>query len=134
MRDRISSPQTSLLLAVLWLLVTTGPAHAETAREKAVKLLREGSGLYAKKDHKGALDRFLRAYKVFPSFKIHFNLAMVYDDMGKPEKAARHFELFLEGKVASPALVKRARSRFNVLQQRLSTITLTCQVPYYPIR
>ena len=107
--------------------LSSGPATAQNAREKAVKLLKEGSVLYGKKDHKGALDRFLRAYTLFPSFKIHFNLAMVYEDMGKPEKAARHFELFLKGeKVALPGLVKTARSRFGVLRQRLSTITLTC--------
>jgi len=109
------------------LLAVAVPAHAETAREKAVKLLKEGSSFYAKKDHKGALDRFFRAYQLFPSFKIHFNLAMVYSDMNQPEKAARHFELFLKGeKVAKPALVKKARARFSVLRQRLSSITLSC--------
>ena len=127
---RRHSSFTSKFLIPLVLLsfrLNSGSAHAETAREKAVKLLKEGSNLYTKKDHKGALDRFLRAYQLFPSFKIHFNLAMVYDDMGQQEKAARHFELFLKGeKVAKPALVKKARARFKVLQQRLSTITLSC--------
>ena len=114
-------------LVLLGLGLSSGPASAQSAREKAVKLLKEGSDLYTKKDNKGALDRFLRAYQLFPSFKIHFNLAMVYDDMGQQEKAARHFELFLKGeKVASQGLVKTARSRFSVLQQRLSSVTLSC--------
>ena len=128
MRGQTTHPtKVFIALAFLCLGVKSGPAHAETAREKAVKMLKEGSDLYNKKDHKGALDRFLRAYQLFPSFKIHFNLAMVYDDMDQQEKAARHFELFLKGeKVASPGLVKIARSRFSVLRQRLASVTLSC--------
>lgn len=115
-----------ILLALLGVGLSSGPAHAETAREKAVKLLKEGSDLYTKKDHKGALDRFQRAYQLFPSFKIHYNLAMVHNDMGQQVKAAQHFELFLKGEGASPALVKTARARFSVLRQRLASVTLSC--------
>ena len=128
---RRHSSFTSKFLIPLVLLsfrLNSGSAHAETAREKAVKLLKEGSNLYTKKDHKGALDRFMQAYQLFPSFKIHYNLAMVHNDMGQQVKAAQHFELFLKGEGASAALVKTARARFSVLRQRLATVTLSCNV------
>ena len=115
------------ILAMIGLCQAPNAALAETPREQAVKLLKEGSDLYSQKDYKGALEKIRWAYKLFPSFKIHYNLAMVHDDMGQPEKAAQHFELFLKGeKVAKPALVKIARDRFSVLQQRLASVTLAC--------
>src|SRR5262249_29259382 len=75
------------------------PAPAQdpeaAAKQRARALLLEGNtrldeGLYV-----DALDKFQRAYDVYPSPKLHFNLAQTYHELGRPVEALRHYELFV---------------------------------------
>lgn len=90
------------------LLVTGSPAAGADPRRDAGRLLDEGVALYQSGDYPGALARFRRAYAVYPSPKILFNLASTLEVLGRDVDAAHAYSLFL---AQSPADGSTPRQR-----------------------
>jgi tetratricopeptide (TPR) repeat protein len=52
------------------------PCAAETPRDQAAALLREGNALYDQKNYEGALVRYRLALSLYPSYKLQLNLGL----------------------------------------------------------
>lgn len=119
-------PTLCLSLAVLC-LAAASPALA-TPKEEARKLFKEGNRLNAAGDHKGALDRYIRARGLYPSYKIDLNIAAMLYTLGRLTHAVIYYERFLEraGDSADRQAVVRARARLGELRGRLSSLTVSC--------
>jgi len=70
------------------------PAPADAAREQATGLLRPGNEALRQGLYLDALNQFQRAYALFPSPKLHFNMGQVYSELGRPLEALDHYERF----------------------------------------
>lgn len=97
---------------------------------EARNLFRQGNDLRARGDLKGALDRFQRAYRLFPSYKIQLNIATMLFLLDRPAEAARHYHrYFTHPKTRDPSfLVDRARQRFSACRRRVCELVLRCAV------
>ena len=81
---------------LLLLLLAPGAARAdEDAKGRAGRLVEEGIAAYQAGDPRGALSRFREAYDLYPSPKIHLNLALALEQVGREFEAAEHYDRFL---------------------------------------
>ena len=102
---------------------------AESPRQRAAGLFRAGNEQYARGDVKGALERFIEARGLFPSYKLDLNIATCLYDMGRHADAAKELERFLEkAEKAPPATVKEAHVRLQKLRKTLASVKLVCAV------
>ncbi len=108
-----------------------GRAHPPTeaaAKNQAQTLLREGTRLYRKGQYQEALDRFTAAYALYPSPKLHFNVAQANRELGRPVEALLAFDRFLADPAGSPrAVTDEARRSAADLRAQLGQLQLTCQ-------
>lgn len=104
--------------------VTKERREAQTLVKQGVRKLREG-------DYVSALDLFSRAYALFPSHKIQFNLAQTYSELGRHLDAIGAYEAFLAGLARdTPEAVRRlAQGRIKELFDRIALVTLRCEEP-----
>lgn len=85
-----------LACACASVLLTGSRARADDdGKALAAKSLDEGIALFAKNDHKGALDAFRLAYAKFPSPKILINVAMALEALGRDAEAADAYDRFI---------------------------------------
>lgn len=111
------------------------PATSEQAqlqdKERALALLAEGNHKLDTADYLGALTAFEQAYDVFPSPRLHFNIAQTLRELGRFVEALRHYELFVAGvqEKEMPSQWALANERIFQLQGQISTLALQCNVP-----
>lgn len=96
---------------------------------RAAKLWKEGDIEGAKKEYGNAIQNyssFLKRYAKEPSwdeYKVHINLALVYQEMGQPSKAAQMFNWIVDSDTArygrrpmgSAALLKKEEAGYNAV-------------------
>ena len=131
-RRRRRKPWRRALAALLAAIILSLPLtlSAEGLRAQADEAFREGYALYSKKDYEGALDRFLKANKLYPSYKIDLTIGYTLDALGRRAEAAGYFELFLggAGSAANPEIVRKVRRRLRELSRDLARVTVDCPV------
>ena len=116
---------TILLLALA--MVSTAPrwVAAQDQRTQARAKLAEGVVLYERGDYSGALSLFREAYALFPSPRIHFNMAEAYRALARPVEAIEGYRRFLQ---ETPDVSSQQRSdaeRALVdLSRQVSTLTV----------
>jgi tetratricopeptide (TPR) repeat protein len=120
-----------ILCTICWLGLGTIPtrASAESAREEASGLLREGTALYHAKQYAAALERFRQAQRRFPSYKIDLNLGLVLHALGRTAEAATCLSRFLAAAKAdtSAQALEQARARLLELERGLGRLRLRCR-------
>lgn len=114
-----------------WIIFSPGALHAQTSREDAISLLRQGNKLHSKGDYKGALNKYRQAFKRYPSYKLEFNIASTLYVMGRLTEAAGYLDRFLlrASKIAPRKMVEKAQKRFEELRTRLARVMITCAIP-----
>jgi hypothetical protein len=121
------------LLLALILALSPGWAVAGKpgTREDAEILLRAGNALHDRGNYRGALSNYYEARRIFPSYKIDFNIGVTLMAMGRLIQAAQQFERFLltARKVAEPAMKRAAQRRLDRLRSRLGSVVVVCPVP-----
>src|SRR5688572_23831217 len=85
------------------------------ARAEAADCLRRGNDAFRAGQFQTAADQYGRAYALFPSTKLLYNLGKAYDGAGRKPEALDAFQRFLEGLSTEPPEVRaeladRARS------------------------
>ena len=112
------------LPVVLLLLMTSGPPEV---RAEAAACLRRGNDAFRAGQFQAAADEYGRAYALFPSTKLLYNLGKAYDGAGRKPEALDAFQRFLDGLGAEPPEVRgelterasTARTRVDVLRAEL---------------
>jgi tetratricopeptide (TPR) repeat protein len=90
-----------------------------------------GVGELRRGDYLGALKLFQRAYAVYASPKILFNLAQTYRELGRKVAALDAYERFLRDTPANTRkkLVRLARRRVQKLKSQLGTLRVAVSLP-----
>jgi tetratricopeptide (TPR) repeat protein len=127
-----------VLLAALCLLLLPADLRAQDpqAKAEAKALLKRGNVLHGDKDYPGALKMFRRAYELFPSYKITFNIANTRYAMGDRPGAASSYEAFVDGATprTPPAALELARQRLQELRRKLAAIRVSCSEEQADVR
>lgn len=78
-------------------------AHADEAAEREARaLFTDGNQRLNAGDFEGALERFQRAYVLFPNPKILLNIGTTYRELGRSAEAANAYARYLEDPAAEP--------------------------------
>ena len=102
---------------------------ADTNKEAAILLFKEGNRLRKAEKYDAALKRYRTARKLLPSYKIDYNIALTLEKMGRNVEAAQAYELFLEtGKGKSPRMIKLAKKKLRGLKKKIAMVTIKCSV------
>ncbi len=105
------------LAATLFALVlAAGAVHADPAldpakKDAAAKLVEEGTTRLDRSDFQGAFDRYREAFQLYPSPRLHFNLALALEGLGRRDVAADEYALFLDLASDAPAEARGQASR-----------------------
>jgi hypothetical protein len=133
-------PTLALVLTLAHAAPTTSPTPPTpasaapapvSAKDKAAAraLLREGTRLFSKGKHQDALDRFNRAYALFPSPKLLYNIAQAQRELGHQVEALTAFEGFLAQVDKPPAkLAAEVRRSVAGLQSQLAELQIQVNV------
>ncbi len=126
-------PGIIILPALVLALATAWPAKArgDDDKHRAGALFREGNQHREAGRHREALSSYEAAYKLLPSFKIDYNLALTLEKLGQLAASARRYARFLrKGKDRSPEeTVNIARRKLAELAAGLGQVVVQSPVP-----
>ena len=120
---------THLLLLSFIVLLIPGVSAAQTPKEKARKLFKEGSALYNKRDYAGALKKYRAAKEHLPgSFKIDLSIAAALLKVRPPNRAeaAMIFEEVLGRKDVKRRYKRDPKRKLRKLKKRLASLRVDC--------
>jgi hypothetical protein len=111
---------TSLALlgapTAVWAVETkTAPATPATGSNVA-QLNEEGAALYAARDYRRAIEKFIQAYAVDTDPNLLFNIARCYEELGEFDAAIEKYETFLNTPGADTRGRQRARESLDALR------------------
>src|SRR5688572_2447927 len=90
---------TSLAIAgapsAAWAVETKSSAAPATGSNVA-QLNEEGAALYAARDYRRAIEKFIQAYAVDTDPNLLFNIARCYEELGDVDAAIEKYETFLK--------------------------------------
>ena len=101
-----------------WLLLAQATAQAEqpSTLQQARSHFEQGRAAYADGQLKRALVHFSRAYELAPSAELEFDLARVYERIGEPEPAIRHYLGYLRRSAPDAAERQQIETRIRELR------------------
>ncbi|MEP6652080.1 MAG: PEGA domain-containing protein [Myxococcales bacterium] len=117
-----------VLFAILAQIVAAKPALDAKEKAKAQNLLREGTALFERGDHAGALEKFQSAYGTYPSPKILFNIGEADRALARDVDALEVLQRFLSEALDAP-VESRTEARRTVadLSAKLGRIAVDCR-------
>ena len=122
--------QVIAVSALVCVTAVGSPALADPGRsdrEKATAILAEGAELYRNGQLRRALGNFQAALVLFPSPKIHYNVGLAYQGLGRNAEALKAYERFLsEAQDAPPETLADARARAAALEPKVARLVLAC--------
>jgi hypothetical protein len=114
-------------LATLFVCVATARGEERSPKDTASQLVDEGNALVTAKRYDEALDRYRRAYQIFPSPKIFLNIAEAHRAVGRVESALEAYQHFLDdAKLSSGSpIAESVRTRMASLKSNSGYLSLT---------
>jgi tetratricopeptide (TPR) repeat protein len=122
----LSPIRTSLaLLASLAVALGSSVAHAADNKSSAsssnasnvAQLNEEGATLYAARDYRRAIEKFIQAYAIDTDPNLLFNIARCYEELGEVDAAIEKYEVFLKTPGADTRGRQRARESLASLRE-----------------
>jgi hypothetical protein len=111
---------TSLAIAwapsAVWAVETKSSAAPATGSNVA-QLNEEGAALYAARDYRRAIEKFIQAYAVDTDPNLLFNIARCYEELGDVDAAIEKYETFLKTPGADTRGRQRARESLAALRE-----------------
>lgn len=103
-------------------------AEERAAKDRASALLAAGNALLDQGQFVEALTQFEAAYAIFPSPKLHYNIAQTLHELGRPLEALAQYEAFLAGVAREEMAAQRelANQRVFDLQGEIAMLALQC--------
>ncbi len=123
---------TGLLLVVAWGWVYPGEAAAQLDRahlvERVKALSTKGVALQKEGRYQEAVETFLQAYEVLPLSTLLYNIARVYDKMGRVKDAVEYYRRYIVAENTRPRLFAIATERYHALNKKLERERLASEV------
>lgn len=95
----------------------TTPAPAPASPASVAQLNEEGAALYAGRDYRRAIEKFIQAYAVDSDPNLLFNIARCYEELGEIDAAIEKYETFLKTPGADTRGRQRARESLATLRE-----------------
>jgi tetratricopeptide (TPR) repeat protein len=96
----------------------TRPVSAAPANQTSVaQLNEEGAALYAARDYRRAIEKFIQAYAIDTDPNLLFNIARCYEELGEVDAAIEKYETFLKTPGADTRGRQRARDSIVSLRE-----------------
>ena len=122
-------------VALVALVVMATPAWANppaldpARKDEAARLVADGSVRYDAKDYQGALDKYDRAYQIYPAAKLHYNRALALAGLRRHSEAADEYDRFIAEASDAPAdALAQANEALVALEKKLGKLTITANV------
>jgi hypothetical protein len=122
--SRIRSPFAVLVSSAALALAPAGARGADNRPNAApvnapsvAQLNEEGAALYAVRDYRRAIEKFIQAYAIDADPNLLFNIARCYEELGETEAAIEKYEAFLKTPGADTRGRQRARESLAALQE-----------------
>lgn len=116
-------------LLLLSLIAQADLQPGQDAKASAQALLKDGAQAYQQGRFFEALNTFNKAYEIFPSPKLLFNIAQANRELGRPVEAINAFEGFLsKAPDASPELLAEAKRSISDLSQTVGKLLIDATV------
>jgi tetratricopeptide (TPR) repeat protein len=112
-----------LLASGLALALCATPASAAnearaSGQANVAQLNEEGAALYAARDYRRAIEKFIQAYAIDSDPNLLFNIARCYEELGETEAAIEKYENFLKTPGADAKGRQRARESLTALREQ----------------
>jgi len=92
-------------------------APASASATGVAQLNEEGAALYAARDYRHAIEKFIQAYAVDADPNLLFNIARCYEELGEVDAAIEKYETFLKTPGADTRGRQRARESLATLRE-----------------
>jgi tetratricopeptide (TPR) repeat protein len=92
-------------------------ASAPPGPSNVAQLNEEGAALYAARDYRRAIEKFIQAYAIDTDPNLLFNIARCYEELGEVEAAIEKYETFLKTPGADTRGRQRARESLAALRE-----------------
>jgi hypothetical protein len=92
-------------------------AAAPASQTNVAQLNEEGAALYAARDYRHAIEKFIQAYAVDSDPNLLFNIARCYEELGETDAAIEKYEAFLKTPGADARGRQRARESLAALRE-----------------
>lgn len=93
------------------------PGAAPANQTNVATLNEEGAALYAARDYRRAIEKFIQAYAVDTDPNLLFNIARCYEELGEVDAAIEKYETFLKTPGADTRGRQRARESLASLRE-----------------
>lgn len=93
------------------------PSSAPADSASVTQLNEEGAALYAARDYRRAIEKFIQAYAIDADPNLLFNIARCYEELGELDAAIEKYETFLKTPGADTRGRQRARESLAVLRE-----------------
>ncbi|HEU4578169.1 MAG TPA: tetratricopeptide repeat protein [Polyangiaceae bacterium] len=115
-------PAPALLLALGLCAAPASAANesrpaASASQTNVAQLNEEGAALYAARDYRHAIEKFIQAYAVDSDPNLLFNIARCYEELGETDAAIEKYETFLKTPGADARGRQRARESLAALRE-----------------
>lgn len=115
-------PAPALLLALGLCAAPASAANesrsaAPASQTNVAQLNEEGAALYAARDYRHAIEKFIQAYAVDSDPNLLFNIARCYEELGETDAAIEKYEAFLKTPGADARGRQRARESLAALRE-----------------
>jgi tetratricopeptide (TPR) repeat protein len=111
------SASLTLGLGLMPAPVRAAEPRPSTASSSLEQLNEEGATLYAARDYRRAIEKFIQAYAIEPDPNLLFNIARCYEELGEADAAIEKYETFLKTPGADTRGQKRARESLAALRE-----------------
>jgi hypothetical protein len=92
------------------------PSAAPANQTNVAQLNEEGASLYAARDYRHAIEKFIQAYAIDTDPNLLFNIARCYEELGEVDAAIEKYETFLKTPGADTRGRQRARESLASLR------------------
>lgn len=110
------------------------PSPAPANATNVAQLNEEGAALYAARDYRHAIEKFIQAYAIDSDPNLLFNIARCYEELGESDAAIEKYETFLKTPGADTRGRQRARESLAALREAKNSSAASAEPPVEPSR
>jgi tetratricopeptide (TPR) repeat protein len=108
-------------LGALPVSAAEGRGAAPANQANVAQLNEDGASLYAARDYRHAIEKFIQAYAIDSDPNLLFNIARCYEELGETDAAIEKYENFLKTPGADARGRQRARESLTALREAAET-------------